>query len=115
MLAGYETTAVALATCIYMLARHPAAEQQLLQELEGTKIRQPIRYEDLASFPFASAVLKETLRLQGPAALFARVATKDTHVREYVYVAHERLPVDCKQLPRAQDSNFPHLALPCCI
>lgn len=38
MLAGYETTANTLAFCIYLLARHPHAQQQLLQEVDGFKV-----------------------------------------------------------------------------
>ena len=84
MLAGYESTALALAACIYMLARHPAAEQKLLQELVQANVGQQICYEDLIQFPYASAVLKEALRLQGPVALHPRVATKNTHVSKVV-------------------------------
>ena len=79
MLAGYETTAVALTQCIYLLTKHPAAQEKLLQEVDSAK--REICYEDLERFPFAAAVLKETLRLQGPSsAFFSRVAMKDTHV-----------------------------------
>ncbi len=38
MLAGYETTANTLAFCIYLLAKHPHAQQQLLQEVDGFKV-----------------------------------------------------------------------------
>ncbi|DBA69441.1 TPA: hypothetical protein ACH3X2_012787 [Trebouxia sp. C0005] len=38
MLAGYETTANTLAFCIYLLAKHPHAQQQLLQEVDGFKL-----------------------------------------------------------------------------
>lgn len=78
MLAGYETTAVALTQCIYLLTKHPAAQEKLLQEVDSAT--RQISYEDLERFPFAAAVLKETLRLQGPSAFFSRVAMKDTHV-----------------------------------
>ncbi len=38
MLAGYETTANTLAFCIYLLGKHPHAQQQLLQEVDGFKV-----------------------------------------------------------------------------
>ena len=79
MLAGYETTAVVLSQCVYMLSKHPQAQQKLLQEVDGSK--KQISYEDLWQFPFASAVLKEVLRLVGPLAFFSRINTKDTQVR----------------------------------
>ena len=79
MLAGYETTAVVLSQCVYMLSKHPEAQQKLLHEVDGSK--KQISYEDLGQFPFASAVLKEVLRLVGPLAFFSRINTKDTEVR----------------------------------
>lgn len=78
MLAGYETTAVALTQCIYFLCKHPEAQAKLLHEVDSVKGE--INYEDLDKFPYAAAVLKEALRLHGPAPLFSRVAMKDTHV-----------------------------------
>lgn len=41
LLAGYETTANALAFCIYLLGKHPHAQQKLLQEVDAFKV-QPI-------------------------------------------------------------------------
>ena len=38
MLAVYETTANTLAFWIYLLAKHPHAQQQLLQEVDGFKV-----------------------------------------------------------------------------
>lgn len=81
MLAGYETTAVALTQCIYMLSKHPEAQEKFLQEVDRSK--KEVRYEDLGDFPYAAAVLRETLRLQGPSTLYSRIAMKDTHVGPY--------------------------------
>ena len=81
MLAGYETTAVALTQCIYMLSKHPEAQEKFLQEVDQSK--KEVRYEDLGDFPYAAAVLKETLRLQGPSTLYSRIAMKDTHVSSH--------------------------------
>ena len=78
MLAGYETTAVALAQCIYQLCKHPEAQAKLLREVDSFKAQ--ICYEDLEAFPYAAAVLKEALRLNGPAAFFSRIALQDTKV-----------------------------------
>ena len=78
MLAGYETTSVALTYCIYLLSKHPQV-QQLLQEVDEFK-GQP-SYEQLDEFPYAAAVLNEALRLFPPAPVFARVAQEDTQVK----------------------------------
>lgn len=78
MLAGYETTAVALTHCIYLLCKYPEAQTKLLEEVD--QATSEICYEDLERFPYAAAVLKESLRLLGPAAFFSRVAVKDTQM-----------------------------------
>ena len=79
MLAGYETTSVTLTYCIYLLGKHPQVQQKLLQEVDDFK-GQP-SYEQLDQFPYAAAVLNETLRLFPPAPLFARIAQEDTQVK----------------------------------
>lgn len=50
MLAGYETTSVALTYCIYLLCKHPAAQQKLLQEVD--LFRGKPSYEDFDMFPY---------------------------------------------------------------
>ena len=79
MLAGYETTAVALTYCIYLLSKHPQAQERLIKEADAFK-GQP-SYEQLDQFPYAAAVLSEALRLFPPASLFSREATQDAQVR----------------------------------
>ncbi len=78
MLAGYETTAVALTYCIYLLSKHPQAQERLIKEADAFK-GQP-SYEQLDQFPYAAAVLSEALRLFPPASLFSREATQDAQV-----------------------------------
>jgi cytochrome P450 len=55
ILAGHDTTAVALAWAIYWLARHPAALERVQGEVEGAS--------DLLSLPYLDAVCRESLRL----------------------------------------------------
>ncbi len=78
MLAGYETTAVALTYCIYLISKHPQAQERLIKEADAFK-GQP-SYEQLDHFPYAAAVLSEALRLFPPASLFSREATQDAQV-----------------------------------
>ncbi|DBA94172.1 hypothetical protein WJX77_003365 [Trebouxia sp. C0004] len=81
MLAGYETTSVALTYCIYLLSKHTQVQQKLLQEVDDFR-GQP-SYEQLDHFPYAAAVLNEALRLFPPAPLFARVAHQDAQIGPY--------------------------------
>lgn len=78
MLAGYETTSVALTYCIYLLSKHPAAQQKLLQEVDLFKGKPS--YEDLDKFPYTTGVLNEAMRILPPAPLFARTAQEDVQV-----------------------------------
>lgn len=79
MLAGYETTSVALTYCIYLLSKHPAAQQQLLEEVDQFEGKPS--YEDLGKFPYTAGVLNEAMRLLPPAPLFARIAQEDVQVQ----------------------------------
>lgn len=78
ILAGYETTANTLAYSIYLLSKHTAAQQQLLQEVDAFKQRPG--YDDLPSFPYAAAVINEALRLYPPATFLARTASQAVQV-----------------------------------
>lgn len=78
MLAGYETTSVALTYCIYFLSKHPDAQSKLLEEVD--QFQGKPSYEDLGRFPYASGVLNEAMRILPPAPLFARIAQEDVQV-----------------------------------
>lgn len=78
MMAGYETTAVSLTYCIYLLSRHPQAQERLIKEADAFT-GQPT-YEQLDQFPYAAAVLNEALRIFPPASIIAREATQDAKV-----------------------------------
>ncbi|KAL3134381.1 hypothetical protein ABBQ38_006635 [Trebouxia sp. C0009 RCD-2024] len=81
LLAGYETTANALAFCIYLLGKHPHAQQKLLQEVDAFK--GSLGYDNLSDFPYVQAVLSETLRLYPPAGALSRFALEDVQLGPY--------------------------------
>ncbi len=60
LLAGHETTAVALAWGVYFLLREPAALERLRRELPADS-RDP---ESLLRVPYLEAFIKETLRME---------------------------------------------------
>jgi thromboxane-A synthase/cytochrome P450 family 3 subfamily A len=100
LLAGYETTANALAFAVYCLARHPEAEARLLQEVDALAAakgggagggRLPaLAPEDLASLPFTAAVIDEALRLYPPATAAIR------HVEEPFSLGGHLVPAGCE-------------------
>lgn len=79
VLAGHETTAITLAFCWHLLARHPAAEAALHRELDSVLQSRDPTVEDLPSLPYTEHVVKESLRLYPPAwSLSREAAEQDT-------------------------------------
>ncbi|MEZ4261590.1 MAG: cytochrome P450 [Polyangiaceae bacterium] len=76
ILAGHETTANALAWCLYLLARHPDVRERLEAEVDALGKDAPSA-ADLERLPLCLAVLKEAMRLYPPAYMVARRATDD--------------------------------------
>lgn len=82
-LAGHETTANALTWCLQLIAANRDVEVQIRAELERVLGGRPPRIEDLASLPYTSHVLKESLRLYPPAYALDRRAIADVEIGEY--------------------------------
>jgi cytochrome P450 len=63
LLAGHETTSIALASCLEQIHRHPAVRQRLLDELgTGSASRSP-NPEELQRATYLGATIDETLRI----------------------------------------------------
>jgi cytochrome P450 len=71
ILAGHETTAVALFWSLYLLALDPATQDELAAEVAGASVSGA---PDLERLKFTRAVVDETMRLYPPAFLIARSA-----------------------------------------
>ena len=76
LLAGYETTASVITWGSYLLANHPDVCEELVQHISNTVGDQPLSHDDLASLPFLTAVVKETMRLYPPAWIIGRRALR---------------------------------------
>ena len=77
LVAGHETSANALAWAFALLAHHPAAQQQLADEIaRELPAGQQVEFEELPRLPYALQVVQETLRLYPPAWIMDRVATE---------------------------------------
>lgn len=66
LLAGHETTANALSWALYLLARHPDAEERLRAEIAAVLGDRRPTYDDVASLSYARAVVEEAMRLYPP-------------------------------------------------
>jgi cytochrome P450 len=80
LLAGHETTAMALSFALWFLAAAPEAAARVAAEAAGARIAET---DDVARLAAASAAFKETLRLRPPVWLFGREATRDAVVGRF--------------------------------
>jgi cytochrome P450 len=80
LLAGHETTALALSWAFLLLDRHPQARERLETELGSVLGDEPASPSDVPRLPYTRAVINETLRLYPPAYVTGREATRATTV-----------------------------------
>jgi cytochrome P450 len=83
VLAGHETTALALTWALYLLALHPDVDARLRDETRRVLADRAPTLEDLAHLPYARMVLDETLRLYPPIWAFVREAIADDRLDGY--------------------------------
>lgn len=74
VLAGHETSAVALSWVWYMLSQHPGVERRLHEELDRELAGRTPTVADLPRLTYTDMVIRETLRLYPPAWVLVRQA-----------------------------------------
>jgi cytochrome P450 len=80
LLAGHETTAIALSWTWYLLARHPEIDEQVGREARAAADGRPLTAADLGSLPLTERAINESLRLYPPAYTIGREAVRDCEV-----------------------------------
>ena len=80
LLAGHETTALALAYALYLLAAHPDAQAALRAQVAAVLGDRPPAHADLPRLPYLRNVVTEAMRLYPPADFLGREATEDCTV-----------------------------------
>jgi cytochrome P450 len=83
LLAGQETTSLALTWTWYLLSQHPQARQRLESEIDTVLEGRPPEYADLANLPYTRMVVDEAMRLYPPAWAFSRQAMADDRLGGY--------------------------------
>jgi cytochrome P450 len=83
LLAGQETTSLALTWTWYLLSQHPDAQRRLEDEIDEALDGRPPDYADLARLPYTRMVIDEALRLYPPAWGFSRQALADDEIGGY--------------------------------
>lgn len=74
ILAGHETTAIALSWALYLLANHPHYQDRAIAEAKAQLNGRIATEADLPQLPFIRQVIDETMRLYPPAAIVSRTA-----------------------------------------
>jgi cytochrome P450 len=77
ILAGHETTAIALTWTWYLLSQHPEVEARLHAELARALGGRPPTVADLPHLTYAQQVITEAMRLYPPAWAISRQAKED--------------------------------------
>ncbi len=84
VLAGHETTAMALSWAWWLLSSNPSVADRLRAELAGVLgeggTRRPPTYADLPDLPWTYAVVAETIRLYPPAWIMGRRLLTDLRI-----------------------------------
>jgi cytochrome P450 len=83
LLAGHETTALALTWTWYLLSQNPAVEQKLHDELSSVLRGRVPTVHDLSALIYTDRVMKESMRLYPPAWCLAREVANDFDVEGY--------------------------------
>ena len=84
LIAGHETTAVALTWTWYLLAQHPSVAERLYDEVDTVLDGRLPRKDDLAALPWCDAVFKEALRLYPPVPIIPRMAYEEFTPRQTI-------------------------------
>jgi cytochrome P450 len=78
IVAGHETTALAISWALYLLANSPREQERAREEARAALQGRVATASDLAAMPFINQVLEESMRLYPPVGLLARhVVAKD--------------------------------------
>jgi cytochrome P450 len=91
IMAGHETTAIALSWTWRLLSLHPEVEKKLHSELAEQLDGRAPTMDDLPYLPYTDAILKESMRLFPPAWAIGREAIEDCEIGGYHVPAETQL------------------------
>jgi cytochrome P450 len=83
LLAGHETTALALSWSWLLLGQNPEAERKLHEELDRVLAGRTPEFSDLRNLSYTERVIKESMRLYPPVWSLARTVVKDVEIAGY--------------------------------
>jgi cytochrome P450 family 6 len=84
LVAGYDTTAVTISKCLWLLARYPEIQDRLQAEIDGAFESydksggyDQLDYLTVLNLKYLDMVINETMRLHTPVGFVSRVCTKE--------------------------------------
>jgi cytochrome P450 len=96
LFAGSDTTATVMFNCFRLLAKHPAEQEKLFEEVSAAlSLGQHSQLDDIAGCSFLRNVAKETFRLRSSATAVGKVSLEDDvwpHSKQFV---PKGTPVQC--------------------
>jgi cytochrome P450 len=93
LLAGHETTSTALTFTLHLLARHPAEQRLVQDEVDGVLDGHPPTSDDAPALARTAMAIKEAMRLYPPAYALGRLVESDQEVSGYVIPAGSNVVV----------------------
>ena len=93
LMAGHETTAIALTWALYLLAKHPDVQEQVTAEVGQVLGNRPITSADVPTLTGLGQVIQETLRLYPPAWLLGRTSLEPVTIAGYPVLPEANLVI----------------------
>ena len=110
ILAGHETTTLALTWALFLVASHPPTAERLRAEAVCVAGEQPIGPGDVSKLRFTRQVISETMRLYPPAFMLTRIARQDTELAGHRVRAGQRINVPVYAMHRSPERfTDPHV------
>jgi cytochrome P450 len=91
LLAGHETTALALSWAWYLLATYPEAQAKLQEEVDRVLCGRLPSASDVAQLTYTNNVVREAMRLYPPAYVMTRRAAETVEIGGYVLPAESNV------------------------
>ena len=103
MLAGHETSAIAIAWTLHLLATHPDIDARLAEELDRELGGGPASASDLARIPYLKQVVQESMRIYPPAWGYARRSEHQQEFGDFVLPAKSEVAIITYALHRHRE------------
>ena len=109
IMAGHETTAVALTWALYLVARHEPTRTRLRAEVNAVTGGADVGPDHIPNLVFTRQVVSEAMRLYPPAFLLTRISARDTELCGHPVKAGQRVNIPVYALHRRADTwHDPH-------